>query len=518
MIIRKALLAALMACATAPTLAAELVVQGEGAAPISVDIALTRESSQMAAKKNAVLAAIRKVNGATAGDDPKVMAALEEIVRQVGNESIRDISTRRDAGNNFITTLKLVIDDKEFRKLVSDAGIGVKTANSYPVLVVMDEYFTTPTDPGKPLREVVEYFSDKSTHHKESLAATASASASASASERSSTSASGAASASANERAYVNTYNGSVAASGQYAANRSFSNSAASASASQSQSAESASLNHSIDAGQKDVQSFRKLVEYQPQQTTPSDRSYTYEAILREAASYDLNILDNSLFRSRYFTGKPLTLQELQSSPEFARYVQAARDEMQADYFMMGSTIIYDLGKDPATGVSRCDGVVTLKAFSTAESKVLATDARSESASGNSPDQCRVNVANKLAVFTGSVISTQIAEYWKNRNMYGQQYSVRLVSLLGQLGFQPKNNFRKVLEQVKGVKEMPVQRKSSNAEVEYSLQYGGETPIADAIGELLAANPAFAAFPNFDVSTNGTNVRICLESSCPPAR
>lgn len=526
MIIRKALLAALMACATAPTLAAELVVQGEGAAPISVDIALTRESSQMAAKKNAVLAAIRKVNGATAGDDPKVMAALEEIVRQVGNESIRDISTRRDAGNNFITTLKLVIDDKEFRKLVSDAGIGVKTANSYPVLVVMDEYFTTPTDTSKPLREVVEYFSDKSTHHKEDLAATASATASASASEsaseRSRAYASGAASASASERAYVNSYNGSGAASGQYAANRSFSNSAASASASQSQSqsesAESASLNHSIDAGQKDVQSYRKLVEYQPQQSTPSDRSYTYEAILREAASYDLNILDNSLFRSRYFTGKPLTLQELQSSPEFARYVQAARDEMQADYFMMGSTIIYDLGKDPATGVSRCDGVVTLKAFSTAESKVLATDARSESASGNSPDQCRVNVANKLAVFTGSVVSTQIAEYWKNRNMYGQQYSVRLVSLLGQLGFQPKNNFRKVLEQVKGVKEVPVQRKSSNAEVEYSLQYSGETPIADAIGELVAANPAFAAFPNFDVSTNGTNVRICLESSCPPAR
>lgn len=526
MIARKTLLASLLCLAATPALAVELIIQGEGAAPITADIALTRESSQLAAKKNAVLAAIRKINGATAGDDPKVMAALEEIVRQVGNESIRDISTRRDAGNNFVTALKLVMDDKDFRKLVSDAGIGVKTANSYPVLVVMDEYFTTPTDTAKPLREVVEFFSDKSTHHKEDLAATASASASASASEsaaqRSQASTSGASSASANERAYVNTYNGMGSASGQYAANSRHASAASSASASasesQSQSAESASLNHSIDAGQKDVQSYRKLVEYQPQQTTPSDRSYTYEAILREAASYDLNILDNSLFRSRYFTGKPLTLQELQAGPELARYVQAARDELQADYFMMGSTIIYDLGKDPATGASRCDGVVTLKAFSTAESKVLATDARSESASGNSPDQCRINVANKLAVFTGSVVSTQIAEYWKNRNMYGQQYSVKLISLLGQLGFQPKNNFRKVLEQVKGVKEVPVQRKSGNAELEYSLQYGGDTPIADAIGELIAANPAFGAYPNFDVSTNGTTVRVCLESSCPPAR
>lgn len=524
--LRNSLLASLIALATTPVSALELVIQGEGAAPITADIALTRESSQLAAKKNAVLAAIKKINGAQAGDDPKVKAALEDIVKQVGNESIRDISTRRDAGNNFITSLKLVMDDKDFRKLISDAGIGVKTANSYPVLVVMDEYFTTPTDPNKPLREVVEFFSDKSTHYKEDLAANAQASASASASEsssaRSSAAAQGASSASARESAYVNTYNGAGSASGQYAASNRYASSSAqasaSASSSESQSQESSSLAHSVDAGQKDVQSYKKLVEYQPQATGPSDRSYTYEAILREAASYDLNILDNSLFKSRYFTGKPLTLAELQAGPELARYVQAARDDAKADYFMMGSTIIYDLGKDPATGAARCDGVVTLKAFSTAEGKVLATDARSESASGNSPDQCRVNVANKLAAFTGGVVSTQIAEYWKNRNMYGQQYSVRLVSLLGQLNFQAKRNFGTTLEQLKGVKEKPVQRKADNAEVEYSLQYNGETPIADAIGDLVASSPAFSAYPNFDVAVSGTNVRICLESSCPAGK
>ncbi len=520
--LRNNLLAALVGMTASYASAVELVIQGEGAAPITADIALTRESSQIAAKKNAVLAAIKKINGPQAGDDPKVKAALEETVRQVGNDSIRDISSRRDAGNNFITTLKLVMDDKDFRKLVSDAGIGVKTANSYPILVVMDEYFTTPTDGSKPLREVVEFFSDKSTHHKEDLAASSAASASASdsSSARSQSSAQGASSASGSGRVYVNTYNGAGAASGQYAGSNRFSNGNASAtqSASQSEQQESSALNHSIDAGQKDVQSYKKLVEYQPQTTGPSDRSYTYEAVLREASSYDLNIIDNSLFRSRYFTGKPLTLQELQNGPELSRYVDAARNDARADYFMMGSSIIYDLGKDPATGASRCDGVVTLKAFSTADSKVLATDARSESASGNSPDQCRVNVANKLAVFTGSVVSTQIAEYWKNRNIYGQQYSVRLISLLGQLNFNAKRNFGKTLEQLKGVKEVPVQRKSDNSEVEYSLQYNGETPIADAIGELVASTPAFSAYPNFDVSTLGTSVRICLESSCPAGK
>lgn len=516
---QRTLLASIIALGlVSPALASELSINGEGAAPITADIALTRESSQLAAKRDAVFAAIRKINGPQAGDDPKVKAALDEIAKQVGNDSIRDVSTRRDAANNFVTSLKLVMDDKVFRKLLGDAGIAIKTANSYPILMVMDEYFTTPTDSSKPLREVVEFFSDKSAHHVENVQADASSSSSSSSAERSHSSAQGAANVNAARSVNVHEYGvGSAQGRAHVSESANYNESSASASASKSAAQESSSLTHNIDAGQKDVQSYKKLVEYQPQQTTPSERSYTYEAVVREAASYDLNVLDNSLFRSRYFTGKPLTLQELQAGPELARYVAAARDEMKADYFLMGSTIIYDLGKDPATGVARCDGVVTLKTFSTADSKVLASDARSESASGNSPDQCRVNVANKLAGFTGNVVATQIAEYWKNRNMYGQQYAVKMVSLLGQLNFQTKRNFGKTLEQLKGVKELPVQRKNDNKEVEFSLQYSGEVPIADAIGELMASSPAFTAYPNFDVATSGTNVRICLEASCPLA-
>lgn len=515
---RTLLSSALAMLVSSPLMAGELSINGEGASPITADISLTRESSQLAAKRDAVFAAIKKINGPQAGDDPKVRAALDDIAKQVGNDSIRDVSTRRDAANNFVTSLKMVMDDKEFRKLIGDAGIAIKTANSYPILMVMDEYFTTPTDTSKPLREVVEFFSDKSAHHVENLQADASASASSSSASRNSSASQGAANINAAQSVRAHEYGyGSAQASARVSGSSNYNESSSSAEASSSAQKENSSLTHNIDAGQNDVQSYKKVVEYQPQQTAPSDRSYTYEAVVREAASYDLNILDNSLFRSRYFTGKPLTLQELQAGPELARYVAAARDEVKADYFLMGSTIIYDLGKDPATGVARCDGVVTLKTFSTADSKVLATDARSESASGNSPDQCRVNVANKLAGFTGNVVATQIADYWKNRNMYGQQYAVKMVSLLGQLNFQTKRSFGKTLEQLKGVKELPVQRKNDNKEVEFSLQYSGEVPIADAIGELIASSPAFSAYPNFDVATSGTNVRICLEAACPPA-
>lgn len=507
--VRSALAGTLLLASGAVT-SAELMVNGEGLAAMSPNLALTREASLLAAKKDAVLQAIRKINGPEAGNDPKVLGTLDDIAKQVGAEYVFDQSTRADAANNLVTSLKLKLDDKEFRKLLSDAGIGVKTQNSYPILIVMDEFFTKPTDSQKPLREVVEFFSDKSAHIVASAAGESSSHAQAS---DSSSSAYASASASRQAVSGYNPYNGAAINAGGAYAGRSASQSQ---SASQSESTSSDSYQHNIDAGQKDVQSFKKVVEYQPQDVGPSPKSYTYEAILREAASYDLNVIDNSMFRSQYFTGKPLTLDELQAGPELKRYVDAARDSAKADYFMMGSSIIYDMDKDPATGQYRCDGVVTVKAFSTAEGKVLATDARTESASGNSPDQCRVNVANKLATFTGSVLGTQIAEYWKNRNMYGQQFNVKLVSLVGQLNFNLKRNFGKTLEGLRGVKEVPAQRGATAAEVEYSLQYSGEVPIGDAIGELVASSPAFAAYPNFDVATKGTSVRICLEASCPP--
>lgn len=502
--------------------ATDLMVNGEGAAPITADIAITREASLLAAKRDAVIAAIRRINGADALDDAKVRGAVDDIAKQIGAEYIFDQSTRRDAANNFVTTLKLKLDDQEFRKLLSDYGIGVKTARSYPILVVMDEFFTTPTDAQKPLREVVEYFSDQSTHNKVNASASERAAYSASASEASRNSFSNSASSARQSAAaaYDSGWYGSSAAAG-YAASSARSRAAgssASASASSERASASSKSSYQEDSGQNNVQSYKRLVEYQPQQTAPSDRSYTYEAILREAASYDLNILDNALFRSKYFTGKPLTLQELTNGPQLARYVEAARNDLRADYFMAGSTIIYDMGKDPATGQSRCDGVVTLKTYATATSTVLATDARSESASGNSPDQCRVNVANKLAKFTGSVLGTQISEYWKTRNMYGQQYVVKLVSLAGQLNFQLKRSFGRTIEQVRGLKDVPVKRKEDAREVEYSLQYNGETPIGDVIGEVLAGSEVFRAYPNFDVNTQGTVVRICLESSCPPSK
>ncbi len=479
--------------------AQDLIVNGTGKAPITANIALTRETSLNDAKRNAVLNAVKKINGPEAANDPKIMAVLDDIAQQVGKEFIFDQSTSRDAGNNFITNIKLKLNDKDFRKLISDHGVAVKTANTYPILIVMDEYFTTPTDSQKPLREVVEMFSDKSERVK------ASQSASESATDSTDLRYSGKASVNASASGR------NASASAQYSANVNVEEKASLQKNSQSASASAASL----DAAKNDIQSYKKVVEYQPQNTSASSQSYTYEALLREAASYDLNVLDNSQFRSKYFTGKPLTLLELTNGSALADYVKRAFEEAKADYFMAGTTIIYDLGKNATSGLYACDGVVSLKAFSTTDSKILAADARTESASGNSADQCRVNVANKLAIFTAGVLGHQIGEYWKNRNMYGTQLTIQLISLEGKLNFKAKIGFGKAINKLQGVKEVPKQRSSDARQIEYSLQYSGETPIGDAIGELISNSEDFKGYPNFDVATIGSTVRICLEGSCP---
>lgn len=487
--------------------AVDLNVNGEGKVLITQDIAVTRQSSLHAAKRDAVLSAIKKINGPQAASDPKVLAVLDDITKQVGDSYIANQSSNRDAENNLVTVVSLKLDDKEFRKLISDEGIAIKTADTYPILVVMDEYFTTATDKRQPLSEVVNYFSDQSSHLKLNDTEHESSASKASSYSKSSASLNAASESGA-----------AYAGRGGYAAG--YDSAAVSARAKRSSGASEASSSNSsskltIDAGQNDVVSYQKIVQYQPQNVGPSNQSYTYEAVMREASSYDLNIIDNSLFRSKYFVGKALTLQELTNGRDLAHYVSAAHDEAKADFFMAGTSIIYDLGKDANTGQSICDGVVSLKAFSTTDGKLLATDARTESATGLSSDQCRVNVANKLAVFTASVVGSQIGEYWKNRNMYGQQYTVQLISKVGQLNFQIKRNFTSLISNLKGVTAPPVKRGDDSKQVEYSLQYSGSTPIGDAVGDLVSNSDAFKSFPNFDISSSGTQVRVCLESACP---
>lgn len=494
--------------------AEELTVSGIGKAPITPNITETREESLRIAKRAAVVEAVKKINGPASINDPKVQAAIEQIAVQIGDDKIFDQTNSKDATNNYVTRVTLKIEDLEFRKLIQDNGIASTVARNFPVLVVMDEFFTTPTDHTKPVRELVEYSHDKTaTLDASQSAAESSDSVSA---ESSSSSYSGAASYAARGSS-----SGAVAASGYgggyYASGRQSASAAGSvreksqsSSDSYSQSSASSSSSAHVFDQQKDVVNFRKLVEYQPQNVGPDKNNYTYGALVREANQYDLKLLDNDLFRSKYFTGKPLTMEEMQNSGELARYVSYARDN-KADYFMVGNTIIINNNKNE-TGTFVCDGLVTLKAYSTEDSTLLATDARSESASGASPDQCRVNVANKLAGFVGKKLGSTIQNYWKLREAYGQEYNIRLISLLGNLSDDVKDSFAEAVESVNGLQSKVNERKSTRSEYEVAITYKGDKSVARAISSALKKVAAFSATER---KVDGNSLKFCLEGPCP---
>lgn len=502
-------------CTTAGVaFAEEITVNGIGKAAITADIAVTREASMRAAKRDAVVAAITKLNGSTATNDPKVQAAIDQIVIQVGDDKIFDQTNSKDGANNFVTKVTLRMDELEFRKLVQDHGIASTVARNYPVLIVMDEFFTTPTDHQKSLRELVEYSHDKTG----TLGAKHSSAESLS---------------SANSKSSSGTYmrdlgvetsgssSGRIAVDGNYASgSRSDSTSGSAqekfsrASDSNNQLSSESSNDDKIFVQKNDVVNFKKLVEYPPMNVGPDKNNYTYTALVREASKFDLNLIDNDLFRSKYFTGKPLTMEEIQNSSELSRYVSAARDS-KADYFMVGNTVIINNGLRAETGTFLCDGLVTLKAYSTEDGSLLATDARSESASGNSPDQCRTNVANKLAGFVGATLGSTIQNYWRQREEYGREYNVCLVSQRGSLSDEYKDSFAEALEKIDGVKSKVIDRKSTRSEYEVSLTYKGDKSISREIGSALKNIAVFKVFELIGRQTDGTRIKVCLGGPCP---
>lgn len=477
-----------------------ITVSGIGKAPIGEDIALTRSQALNAAKRDALVAAVNKLNGPRAANDPKVQAAIDSMLTQLGDEVIADQSGSTDGAKNFVLRLTLAIDDLQLRQLLQDGGIAKTTSRQYPVLIVMDEFFTTATDKTKPLRELTEFSAESSSRLSVADRENASLNASASRTRASSS--------------HEDSDNAVVADDGQTTVAARGKKKKKSASVSDENASVNASYSrdNSVDAASSDKVSFRKLVEYQPQNVGPDKQNFTYAALLREAGKYDLNFIDNDLFRSKYFrTGKPLTLEELQNGPELARYVAAARD-FKADYFMVGNSIIIQGKIDDSTGQYTCDGLVSLKSYSTEDGTALAADARTESAAGNSPDQCRVNVANKLAKFVGSTVGSAIGNYWRQRETYGREYTVRLVSLLGKLSEDNKDDFADALESIKGVQNKIVVRRSDRQNYEVSITYKGDGDLAREIRRNAKDKDGFAKLGR---KTDGTTMQFCLEGDCP---
>lgn len=537
--------------------AKELELVGRGTVAATGDPQSIKAMAMKAAKREAVVAGLNRLIGPEASSDPKVVAKISAISDQIKDSMIVD-SRGLKIGNDYEMTLTLIISDKDFRALISDAGIAANTATtrSYAILAVMDEFLTTPKDLKAPLEELVEFssqkgksFHDKSINAKSAKSAVASSSSSASAVDirasqsvdaKASSSAKASGSTSSNldvsgkasvagsardsfgSASFGGSREGKVSASekGQFSGERSESASykgssaashkeshASSASSAASSSASAVSAKN-VASSEHDNVSYKKLVKYQPQNTSPEKTSQTYNALMGQLQDYDLKVIDNDLFRSKYFKAKPITIEQMQNSEELSKYVSFAKKDANADFFMVGTSIIIDQGKNAATGETECTGVATLKTYSTVNAESIASETISESAAGRNINDCAGNLAKKLALVGGPIIGSKVQEYWKRRSTYGREF---ILTLSGQpLSLMQKTSFTKALRSVPGV-ENSVQRSSTEKEMQVVVTYKGSDPLDQALAEALSANPMFALL---DSRVDGNQMLLCM-GPCP---
>ena len=560
MIMKTSILSAALALALCSgACAKEIELNGRATVSASEDAQSIRAIATSAAKRQAVIAGLNRVIGPNASDDPKVAAKIQAIVDQINDSRIVDSKGSR-IGSDYEMTLTLVVDDKEFRTLISDAGIAANTAStrSFAILAVMDEFLTTPKDLRAPLEELTEFhseqgnsFKDKSINARSNKSAAASSSSSASSVDaRAASTVDARASSSAKANG---TYNASLDASGKVSAAGSARDSEGSAAfgasregkvkakesaqysgekasgasyqgssaeslkASNAQTASSATSQSASSVSAKNVASeehdnvsYKKLVKYQPQNTSPEKTSQTYNALMGQLQDYDLRVVDNDLFRSKYFKAKPITIEQMQNSEELAKYVSFAKKDANADFFMVGTSIIIDQGRNSATGETECTGVATVKTYSTVNAESIASETISESAAGRNVNDCAGNLAKKLALVGGPIIGAKVQEYWKRRSTYGREF---VLTLTGQsLPLMVKTSFTKTLKSVPGV-EGNVQRAASDKELQIVVTYKGTDPLDQAVFEALSGNPIFASL---DSKTEGNQILLCMGPCAKP--
>lgn len=543
-----------------PLCAVEIEVQGEGSALITKDVNSVQYNAKKQAIQSAMTMAMNRILGVDGMKDPKVQQKFNEIVSQINIYKVKQNDTARTEGNRYIVNTVLIIDETKLRQLISDMGIalGTNLVRSSAIVTIMDEFFTTPSDLKNPapLREVTVYSYDRDTNYKEdeklaeksmdsktvkkrdqeassidargqssgSLKAKKEDTGSLSAKNKESGSGSGKStfaasspevSASASDRVNAKySQKGSVDAKysqkgsvdTKYDEKGSVDARYAKSGSLDKKSLSKSSLDYGrfVSASDNEHEFFKNIKEYQPKHGIPDKQNFTIKALQSSYQTYDIKILDNDRLRSKYFQNNPITIDKLENSAELDKYVKFARDEAKADFFSIGSSIIVDRGKNPSTDLCVCDGMVAIKVYSTLDSEAIASGVLTESASGNSPDQCRVNVAKKIGEGLGNVVSNKVQEFWKKRQMYGMEY---IVILIGDMTPMARIQFTNTIKKVQGVSNVK-QRTVESGKYEFVISYNGSDPLADSIFTQIASSPLSATFNNYDYSVDGNQIKF----------
>ena len=489
--------------------AQEIATSGEGRAVITGDIGLVKASAKKEAIRKAVSNALNKTLGADASMQPNIQEKYTEIIEQIDQFRTDEEMKTDTEGTEYVVKYNLKFDDQKFRKLISDLGIAVNTntVRSSAILVLMDEYFTTPTDMKAPLEEVTTYSKDKSATYKEGASDKSYDKNSDSSNYQNDTSVDASARRkSSGAVGYGNGY-GEGYASASSSGSASLSAKDKSSGAQQSSSASGSESSSYVDASQNDKEFFQKIVKYQPKSATPEKQNGTLTALYNVFGEYDLRYLDSDIFKSKYFGNDPISLDKLTNSGELAKYAIAAHEDQKADFFAMGTAIIVDKGRNSASGSYTCDGTVVMKVYSTAgQAENISAGTVNESSVGGSPDMCKGNLGKKMAEKLGPVIAAQIQDYYKKRQMYGKEYVVQLVGIYS---LSQRNQFIKTLNTISGMKNIK-SRSSKNGLSEYTVTYSGD----DIQSNITSDDKLLSDLKIMDAVLNGSELKLCQTMEC----
>lgn len=424
--------------------------------------------AQENAEKNAINLLVDRILGANASENSDVKEKFNDLYSQNSVYVLDRNYSGEVIDNYYVAKVELTVDETEFRTLVSDLGIALNTekVRQSGILIVLDEFFTNPSDmSGNTVtKEITTYDYKYSEKNKEKE------SASYKDSQRASAGA-----------AYGNYYGAGAASSS-------------------ARSNTSANYGRFVDYAQNESEFFQNIKEYAPKSPTAENLNYTQPALVNAFSTYDIRVIDNDIFKSKFFKGQYVTSDKLSNSEILANYVNYAKTNAKADFFAIGVSYITDNGKNPNTGKYTCDGNVFVKIYSTQDGEMIASGSYTETGSGNSPDQARVMVADKVGNELGSVLSKKIQDYWKRRTMYGSEY---IVEIKGTFLPAERIKINNAVKTAEGIKKSSVRNSNQNS-LEYIINYNGSEPIGDAI--FMNLLEISSKFNNYDYSSEANHI------------
>lgn len=416
--------------------------------------------AQKDALTNALKILIDRTLGANSSNNPQVMDKFNDLLSQSNIYIISQNYSGEVKDNQYIAKGSFIIDGTAFRGLLKDLGIAINTQQirASKILVLTDEFFIPPSDLNTvvPTKDVTTYKYSKDEKFKEKEAMKYGSS----------------------------TSGGMVAASPYVAVGSAYKDKTA------------MKYGYSQDYSNKENEFYQHLVEYQTK-APKVENNLTEKSLSGKFNDYDITVINNDIIRSKYFKNNPITIDKLKKSEELAKYIDYARKEASADFLAIGTSSIIDKGIDSNLGLNVCDGIVEISVYSTSNGEQIASGSRTSSATGNSADQARDLVAEKIGNELGDILSVKIQDYQKNRAEYGSEF---LVQVKGVFSPMERITLNKILKGVNGIQNVNL-RTSDSGQCEYVINYKGTEILSDSIFEALAESSLAYKFANYDFKT-----------------